>query len=774
MNKLPSICLAAALLSSGAMAQKGQLDALREKLDAIGNLRIDTTNFEITKEGNAVIKPRDGLLHFESDGMEVFAGKAEYFAATEQLRFTGDVAIYREGLIYRGEKASYNISTRQLDAAGMRSSVEPLFFKAANISSISGDISVINLNAAEFTTEDNDDPGFRLTADNVSIYPGDRVVFRKVKILSGDTPIFYLPYLTQTLDGELAYSAVPGYRDNLGVFLLNQYNTTIGDHSLIKYRFDLYSARGAGAGFDLTSRRFPKDSKFGKFKFYWLYDSDPQRSHRFGEPSREGVDSSRYRVNLQHRVYLPGPEQGDLYVDIDLNKISDEFLYEDFFRPEFRDDPQPDNIINLVKRHERGELNLYGRFRVNDFYQTDTRLPEISLDRVRQPVFNTGLFYSGSSSFGRLEEHLGDDDQRRIESAITVVENNLVDPAQAANIPSNTAQLAALRASLIEPAFSRSHLFNELYYPMTFAGAITVTPRAGIGYTGYSHISGPHPLDSSRLLFSAGIDTSFKMSRVYDDFVIPSLGIDGLRHIVQPYVNWSYVSTDDLGSGFPGIDHLAPSTRPRPLEVSNFSAIDSLRDWNIVRAGVYNRLQTRRNHATWNWLTTNTYIDAFIDDPEFGRDFSNLYQDVEWRPVPWAKLSVGAQAPIGNDPANFSEFNTRATFMPTDSVELSVGHRLLRGHPIFQDSNLIDFGAYTRLGENWGFSIYERYEMEDHTLETQQYSIHRDLTNWVASAGAIIRDYRGQNEWGLLLSLTLKDFPSVRLPVDFDPGGGRQ
>ena len=29
-------------------------------------------------------------------------------------------------------------------------------------------------------------------------------------------------------------------------------------------------------------------------------------------------------------------------------------------------------------------------------------------------------------------------------------------------------------------------------------------------------------------------------------------------------------------------------------------------------------------------------------------------------------------------------------------------------------------------------------------------------------------------EWGVLLSLTLKDFPGVRIPVDFDPQGGRQ
>ena len=52
--------------------------------------------------------------------------------------------------------------------------------------------------------------------------------------------------------------------------------------------------------------------------------------------------------------------------------------------------------------------------------------------------------------------------------------------------------------------------------------------------------------------------------------------------------------------------------------------------------------------------------------------------------------------------------------------------------------------------------------------------MHRDLTSWIATIGTIIRDHRDQQEWGVLLSLTLKDFPAVRIPMDFDPSGGRE
>jgi hypothetical protein len=68
--------------------------------------------------------------------------------------------------------------------------------------------------------------------------------------------------------------------------------------------------------------------------------------------------------------------------------------------------------------------------------------------------------------------------------------------------------------------------------------------------------------------------------------------------------------------------------------------------------------------------------------------------------------------------------------------------------------------------------------MDDQTLEFQSYSVHRDLSSWSASIGAMVRDNRnGESDFGLLFSLTLKDFPQVSIPLDMDPNptgrGGR-
>ncbi len=132
-------------------------------------------------------------------------------------------------------------------------------------------------------------------------------------------------------------------------------------------------------------------------------------------------------------------------------------------------------------------------------------------------------------------------------------------------------------------------------------------------------------------------------SRTWDDVHSNTFGLDGLRHVVQPYINYSYLNADPI-EGLPTIDRLSPSTRPRPLDVPLFTAVDSLNSWNIARVGVRNSLQTKRDGVAYNWMGLNTYADIFFEDPEFDRDVSNLYNDFFWRPVPWLQFITDSPA----------------------------------------------------------------------------------------------------------------------------------
>ena len=62
-------------------------------------------------------------------------------------------------------------------------------------------------------------------------------------------------------------------------------------------------------------------------------------------------------------------------------------------------------------------------------------------------------------------------------------------------------------------------------------------------------------------------------------------------------------------------------------------------------------------------------------------------------------------------------------------------------------------------------------EFETNLLEYQTYTISRDLSSWIASIGLNIENNGngGTKTYGVLLSFTLKDLPSVRLPFTLDP-----
>jgi LPS-assembly protein len=430
-------------------------------------------------------------------------------------------------------------------------------------------------------------------------------------------------------------------------------------------------------------------------------------------------------------------------------------------------------------------------------------LPEIAFDAVTQPIGKTGIFYGSNSSFGILQDKLGAPDRAALSKRIDQIEallaadaaglpldqaitpdgktvnpdtvgNGILKPGEKFRLEDGNDILTQLNGQVNESGFNRFHTYHELSYPTTIGDVVTVKPRIGLGFTNYSNISGPTPLNASRPIFAAGLETSTKFSKTYDDAVIPSLGLNGIRHIVQPYLNWSYVNTDDQGKEFYGIDRLVRSTEIRSLDVNNFTAIDSLASWNVFRMGVYNRFQTKRNGTTLNWLETNTFMDAYVEDPEGDRTVSNLFNEIKFEPVRWMRLNLGSQIPVSTGENSFSQVNTRVTFMPRRDIEFSLGHRFLQDHPYFQDSSLFDVQGYYRINDTWGFSFYERFEADDSTLEMQQYSIHRDLASWAMSLGAVVRDNRGETEYGLVFSMTLKEFPGVRIPIDYDPTGNNR
>ena len=224
------------------------------------------------------------------------------------------------------------------------------------------------------------------------IYPHDRVVFSDITLYVGKTPLFWFPYLYQSLQKDSGFTMRPGYESIWGAFLLTEYAFPVSENVSGKFHFDLRSLRGAAAGLDLNYKYGKNNESWGKFVSYYANDQDPQKNET--SYLRQPVNHDRYRVSLQGKSYITD----DIYANIDINKLSDALFLQDFVPALFRVDPQPDNVVSLTKWDENYTVTGIARDQLNTFFQTTERLPEIDMDLKRQELFDTPVFYEGEAS----------------------------------------------------------------------------------------------------------------------------------------------------------------------------------------------------------------------------------------------------------------------------------------------------------------------------------------------------------------------------------------
>jgi LPS-assembly protein len=716
------------------------------------DLPVEITASGDTKYENGIATASDNVaIHFGDT--DIYGDHARYNSATREVFMEGNVRIYRDVNLYVGESAIYNLDTKQIRAANMRADNPPYLISGADVfAPTSGEFVIKD---ASLTTHDSSDPSFHIRAHTVRVYEDDRVIFQNATFYVGKVPIFWWPYLYQSLNDSFSFTISPAYLSSWGPSILSQVTFPITEQIKGRIRLDYRSRRGPAIGFESDIQYGKDKTSYAKLRTYFLNDQNPNLN-RTSVP-RDAIGTARYRVSLQDRTYFTE----DLYATVNITKLSDSVVLQDFFPGDFRLDPQPDNVVALTKSDPSYTLTAIARFQANSFFEQTERLPEVVLDIKRHALFGGPIFYEGETGIAELRRNFA-------------------------------------RGSTFEDYGTiRADSFHQFLYPNTYFGWLSIVPRVGIRGTYYGETRDlsrtiftpstdplipefllPNPTrdmplqegsNTFRAVVNAGVEASFKLSRAWETVQSRSLGLDGLRHIIQPFTNFSYVSDDTNPAEILQFDRYQPSTQLRPIDFPQFTSIDSIANWSIWRVGVRNKLQTRRDDLTVSWLEVETYLDVNFENPFDRTDYSNFFNRVRFIPLPWAGITVDSQVPLFD--RGFTEVNTRFSVQPIANLQVAVGHRYLQNNPFFLDSSLVTFDGFYRVNDNWGIGVQEQYEASTGLLEQQRYSIYRDLTSWVASLGAVIRDNGGVKEYGVLLTFTLKAFPKFSFDFNVDPGG---
>jgi LPS-assembly protein len=739
---------------------------------------------ENTYVGEIATADDNVVVHYKGD--VIFADHIVYDRATKVMIATGNARIFSGNRIYRGDSITYNLDTKAITSTNFTGADYPRFIAGTQVTT--PDFNHYRLTNAEFTTSNRQNPSFHLEASTIEYRPNDEVVLKNVVAYIGDIPVFYFPLIVQSLtDSRPTYQFDIGDSGQFGYFMDNKYNWVANDKMRGTVEFDVREKRGYAGGLDV--QYFPSLTSDILLKTYYAQDNlysqtDPTipNSPAHGNISNpyayDGVPfDNRYRVAYEHYL-LFGP---DFSSTADLNLWSDPWITRDYFPGEYQAENQPANFISLNAYNPNFDVSLLASPQVNPFFESVERLPEFDVDTKQQKIFNSPVEYTSQNSMVNFERKYAD---------TTYFRNPLDYPYT--SFPSNAPQETAYNyyhpnqapgydaSQLNNYSAYRYDTYHEFSLPHQYFNFLSLTPRIGGRFTYYSDdnqnitdTTGNTGLSSdkitdpkARFAGDVGLQGDFKISRTWLDAKDPNLGIDGIRHEVEPFFDSVYAPSPTVSpNDIRGFDDRLYSTQLQPLDWTEYNSIDSIDREAVVRFGVWNKIQTKRDGINYDLVTLKTYADADFDHnfsaATPNNTLSNLFNDLRLNVTPQFQLQ--SLSSIATDNNGYNEIETNLLWNPDPSLQLTVGEDSINHSTIFGDSNQAALGLFYRINEHWQFEGQEQFEAQTGRLQLQQYTIYRDLDAWQLGMTYSDSELNNQSNHSIFFSLTLKAFPKYQL-----------
>ena len=719
---LPALAMCWALLTLAARAQ------LEQPLH-VEAFSADGSEGWVEFDPAGIAIATNGVLVTYSNAV-LTATRARVDTLTGDVAAEGRVRLQRDDQVWASEQISYNFKTRIFGAESFRTGKYPVFAAGEKLSADRSN-QVYSAQGALITTDDVSEPFTKVRARSITIIPGRRIIARHATMYLGRLPVFYFPYFNYPMNDQAnQFTFVPGYRSSFGAYLLSTYHWFLNEEADGALHLDYRVKRGVGVGPDLDLHL----DRWGEvgFKYYYLHDLDPG-TNSAGFP----ISDNRQRIQFSYDA----TPWTNFNVKSQIRYQSDDRLLADYFEGDYRRNPQPTTFLELNKLWDNFSLDVFAQPRVNDFFETVESLPEVKLSGFRQELGASPVFYESESSVGYY--------RRRF--------------AETNSLPTGLDFEAA-----------RADTYHQLVMPETFFGWLNFIPRVGGRLSYYSRATGPGATteEEYRGVFNTGAELTFKAARLWQEAESQLLDVHGLRHIVEPSINYVYVPRPSaVPSELPQFSHESPSLRLLPIEYPDYNSIDAVDSQNVIRLGLGNKLQTKREGQLEDLLRWDLYGDWRLCPQTNQTAFADLWSDLLFRPRNW--LILESQTRFDLDHGDFRMAFNNLTLAPNDTWNLSLGHWYLRddlsGAPneLGVGNNLFTTSIFYRLNENWAFRASLYYEARLGRMQEQLYTVYRDFRSWTGALTLRTRDNgTGQNDYTVAFTFSLKAMPRLNLGKD--------
>ena len=531
------------VLSRPANAQAGNSDfcslfwsgarAKRRRLPASAASPIEITSTGGTSYQNGIATARDNVAIRVGD-TDIYADAARLRFNTKKIRLRGQRPhLSRRRALRRRQRAPTTPRRRRSNADKLRTARIRRSCSAANASRRSAKTPGSSRRAA-FTTHDSSKPDFQLRATTVRIYENDRVIMQNVTFYVGRVPIFYWPYVYQSLDDAFSFVISPAYMSSWGRSLLGRLTFPITERHQGQRPARLPRATRRARSASRPEIRYGNEER--QLREACAPTSSTTRTRPSTAPrcraarSRTSATASRLEDRTKFTDDITGFVHGD--------EAERCLRAAGFFPGRVPLDPQPDNIVARQQISTRvTSLTAYTRFQLNNFYEATERLPE---DRarhhaaaaLRQPAFSTKA--------RRASRNL----RRNFPPTVIYQDYEALSPRYVPSVPlsEDLLRLALVRAARRVPrhllqrdARHHRHASSRRAPNPLIPDFLLPPPNRRISRCVYGG-------ERFRTVVNAGAEASFKVSRTWEQAQSRAFGLDGLRHIVQPFANFSYVA----------------------------------------------------------------------------------------------------------------------------------------------------------------------------------------------------------------------------------------
>ncbi len=671
------------------------------------------SDLQLTADEPLVIDGRSGEMvarknaRVTYDTWTLVADEIRINRQTQDARAIGNVVATSPGMRLLARSARYDQSTGQIEVNDFRFG-RPPYYATGESGSGTADAMVFE-NVQIFYGE----PGRLTPRLAVRVLKVDRTTetfdAEGLKLSIGSLPVLALSGLARPLVGpSLIWETRAGYDSRLGAHFGAGIYYPLSAGWNPGGSIDLFSDRGVllgpGARYDIA--RETMIAKGGGDLLY-IHDYGDRGVDRMGEP----IENDRAIASWSH--IQTDRERWSLNGEI--NWWSDSAVLRDFREEAFDRNQEPDNFLEASLNGKNYILSAFTRYRANDFQIVAERLPEVRFDLLPTPVADTGVLLAIESSAAALRER-------------------------------SIAGEPELRSD-------RFDLYAGLERTLRIARGVTFTPVAGGRLTHYSRAIGGRD-DYTRWLGEIGFDASMVANRVVE-VEKPLLGINGIRHIVEPVVQYRYVPSADRGRAFiPGIDRPAFLTQLQPLGLAQRRDIDALDEIHAVRLGLNNLLQTRREgHGSRQLLLFNLASDFYFADHADGRDYSTVQAEMRLTPADWLDWWIFMR--FDPEDINVPEFNTRLTLVNGDAWSAGIDGDYLTG-------DLSQIEIFGRYALNEAYEIFGglRYDAREERFNEISIGLSSQIAqHWLVRTGIALRDGpRRESDFSLRLSLRFLAF----------------